>query len=437
MSDLQQEATSVLTKLLQFNTVNPPGNERVGQEWLRDYLVDAGFECELRGVDSERPNLVARLKGEKPGPTLGYLSHMDTVLANPDDWERDPWSGDVVNGEIWGRGAIDMKNQTAAEAVAGASLARAGWRPKRGELKIICVADEEAGGAVGAKWLVKEHPDLAHCDMLINEGGWMFDFGERRLYGVSVAEKGAFRFSVKIRGAAGHASMPDPDNNPLLKLLPIVEHLGKTRLKYAITDVARNAINALGQDGSDPKGAIEKLRAIDPFVAASTEFVLGLSLAPTRIFASDKINVIPDTAELQVDCRFPPELNYEQVEEILHSIVREVAPEGSYELAPFETSTGSYSTVQSPLMDAIDGWVRENNPGSEAVPTVLIASSDSTAFRKAFPESVVYGFFPAIEATELDIWPYVHGKNERIGVNDLGFATKFFADLPRMLLDGS
>src|SRR5215210_9442696 len=121
---LQEETADVLGRLIRFNTVNPPGDERECQEWLRSYLEAAGFECELAGAEDDRPNLIARLRGEQDGPVLGYLSHVDTVLASPEDWSGDPWSGELKDGHVWGRGALDMKSQTAAEVVAGATLAR-------------------------------------------------------------------------------------------------------------------------------------------------------------------------------------------------------------------------------------------------------------------------------------------------------------------------
>src|SRR5918999_733235 len=149
---LQQETAEVLSRLVRFRTVNPPGEERECQEWLAAYLGDAGFEVELMGAEPERPNLLARLPGGEPGPVLGYLSHVDTVLADAGDWKHDPWSGEVHDGFLWGRGAIDMKSQTAAEAVAAATLARSGWGAARGELKIMAVVDEEVGGQLGARW---------------------------------------------------------------------------------------------------------------------------------------------------------------------------------------------------------------------------------------------------------------------------------------------
>src|SRR5690348_10016313 len=147
--DLERETTELLQRLVRTNTVNPPGNERPAQEHLAKLLTDAGFEVELLGRTDERPNLVARLRGIGDGPTLCLLSHVDTVLAEPSEWQRDPWSGDVVDGVLWGRGAQDMKSQTAAEVTAAIALARSGWRPAHGALLVICVADEETGGGGG------------------------------------------------------------------------------------------------------------------------------------------------------------------------------------------------------------------------------------------------------------------------------------------------
>ncbi len=195
-NELERETTGVLQELVRFNTVNPPGNERAAIEFLAGYLNDAGFKTELLADDEDRPNLVADLTADTDltadkdgGPTLCYLGHVDTVLADPSEWAHDPWSGDVVDGFLWGRGAIDMKSQVAAEAVAGATLARGGWRPQAGALKLVFVADEETGGDVGARWLTDKHPDRVRCDMLLNEGaGDVFEWDGGRRYGVCCAE---------------------------------------------------------------------------------------------------------------------------------------------------------------------------------------------------------------------------------------------------------
>jgi acetylornithine deacetylase/succinyl-diaminopimelate desuccinylase-like protein len=250
--DLQAEAVDVLATLIRFNTVNPPGNERAAAQWLAGYLRDAGLEVELAGAEPERPNLVATLAGSGDGPVLGYLGHLDTVLADPADWTRDPWGAEVVDGVLYGRGAVDMKNQVAAEAVAAAHLARNGWRPPRGALKLFAVADEEVGGKLGAKWLTQTRPDLARCDYLVNEGGGAhFEHAGRRHYGVCVAEKGTFRFTVTTHGRAGHASIPGVADNALLKLAPVLQRIGDAHPAFDVGEEPRALLRAIGEDPED------------------------------------------------------------------------------------------------------------------------------------------------------------------------------------------
>jgi acetylornithine deacetylase/succinyl-diaminopimelate desuccinylase-like protein len=431
--DLHAEATDVLSRLIRFDTVNPPGDERACQEWLRGYLEDAGLECELVwGENRERPNLVARLRGDADGPVLGYLSHVDTVLADAADWRHDPWSGEVHEGAVWGRGAVDMKSQTAAEAVAAARLARDGWRPARGELKIIAVVDEETGGRLGAQWLTEERPDLARVDWLLNEGGGaVMPYGERRLYGVGCAEKGTFRFHVRARGRAGHASVPALADNALLKLLPALERLGSGRAGYDVVEEPRAFLEAIGEDPADPEGAVQRMWATEPRLAALLEPTLGATFAPTIISAGEKINVIPARAEFSVDCRLPPGLDGDVARRRALELIGDT---DGLELDWTEAIVGNRSPIASPLMDAVAAWVREADPGSEAVPTVLPAFTDSRWFRAAFPDCVAYGFFPQRHQTLYESWPLMHSADERLDVRDLGFATEFFADLPRRLL---
>src|SRR5947209_14707855 len=149
-NELQDHSVVLLQELIRFDTVNPPGNERPAIEHLDGYLSEAGFDTEILAADPERPNLVATLDGQGDGPVLCLLGHVDTVLADAADWRHDPWSGDLADGFVWGRGALDMKDQVAAEAVAAAGLARQGWRPSRGALKLVFVSDEETGGDIGA-----------------------------------------------------------------------------------------------------------------------------------------------------------------------------------------------------------------------------------------------------------------------------------------------
>jgi acetylornithine deacetylase/succinyl-diaminopimelate desuccinylase-like protein len=428
------EAAELLSALLRFNTVNPPGNERAAQEYLAEHLTAAGFECELLGALPERPNLIARLRGEGEGPTLCYLGHVDTVLADPGEWTHDPWSGDLDGGFLWGRGALDMKSQVAAEVAAAASLARSGWRPARGELLIAAVVDEETGGELGAQWITTTHPEKVRCDMLVNEGGGaVFEYEGRRRYGVCCAEKGVFRFTLSTDGVAGHASMPAMGENALLKMGPVLDALAARQPSYRLTAEPQAFLRGIGEDPSDPEASIAHMRTADARLATMFEPMLGVTFTPTRIKASEKVNVIPSRAELKVDCRVPPGLGEAEVNEG----IAEVLGDGQgrdFTVEFTERMVGNRSPISSPLMDSIAAWISQHDPGAEVVPVILPGFTDSRHFRAAFPECVAYGFFPQRHQTLLEAAPLIHAADERIDVRDLEFATRFFTDLAVSLL---
>jgi acetylornithine deacetylase/succinyl-diaminopimelate desuccinylase-like protein len=423
------EAEELLARLIRFNTVNPPGNERAAQEYLAEHLSSAGFECELLGAEPGRPNLVARLRGDGDGPTLCYLGHVDTVLADAADWTHDPWSGEIADGFLWGRGALDMKSQVAAEIAAAASLARSGWRPAHGELLIVAVVDEETGGSLGAQWITETHPEKVRCDLLVNEGGGaVFEYGGTRCYGVCCAEKGVFRFTVVTDGVAGHASMPSMGENALLKMAPVLDALAARQPSFSPTDEPRAFLRGIGEDPDDLEGSLARLRAADPRLATMFEPMFGVTFTPTRIKASEKINVIPSRAELKVDCRVPPGLGEDAVREGIAEVLGDQTS-ASWRIEFTEKVVGNRSPVASQLMDTIASWIDDNDPGARAVPVVLPGFTDSRHFRLAFPECVAYGFFPQRHQSLLETAPLIHGADERIDVRDLAFATELFRDL--------
>ena len=431
--DLQAETTEVLQRLVRFNTVNPPGNERPAVEYLASYLESAGFQTELLAADEARPNLVADLRGRGDGPTLCYLGHVDTVLAEQSEWLHDPWSGEVADGYLWGRGALDMKSQVAAEAVAGAALARAGWLPGNGHLKLVFVADEETGGDVGARWLTETHPELVRCQMLINEGGGArFALDGSRYYGVCCGEKGIFRFSLTATGTAGHASLPRTGDNALLKLAPALDRLRTGAASFELTDAPKALLRGLGEDPDDPAGALERIGSRDPALLVLLEPMLGVTLSPTMIRASEKINVIPSRAQVKIDCRVPPGLGEESARRRIREVLGEQADELGLEFT--ETVVGNQSPLETPLMAAIKRWVKANDETTETVPVILPGFSDSRWFRDAFPDCVAYGFFPQRFMELREAAPLVHSANERIDVRDLGLATNFYVDLAREVL---
>ena len=431
--DLERQAVELLQELIRFDTVNPPGQERAAIEHLDRYLSGAGLDTEILADDPERPNLVATLDGEGDGPVMVLLGHVDTVLADASEWAHDPWSGDLADGYLWGRGALDMKNQVAAEAVAAASLAREGWRPAAGALKLVFVSDEETGGDVGARWLTETHPDKVRCDFLVNEGaGEVFELGGQRRYGVCCAEKGIFRFNVTALGTAGHASLPRAGDNALLKLAPVLTALSEQAESFELTDAPTAFLRGLGEDPDDPSAAMARIEAEEPRLRTLLEPMFGVTLTPTMTSASSKMNVIPSRAQIRIDCRVPPGLGEEAVWRRIRQVLGEPADDLRIDFT--EKVIGNGSPVKSELMTAIDRWITANDPGAGTVPVILSGFSDSRWFREAFPECVAYGFFPQRHQTMLDATPLMHNADERIDVRDLGFATGFYRDIAVALL---
>src|SRR6185437_673352 len=274
--------TELLQELIRIDTTNPPGNETAAAEVLQAYLEDSGAEVELYARIPERANLVARIPGRGDGPTLLFLSHTDVVLADAAEWTADPFGGELRSGEIWGRGALDMKGQVAASAVAIASLAREGFEPA-GDLIFAATADEEVGAGFGAQWLCETHPDAVRCDYLINEGsGERLELGGKPFYMCSVAEKMSAPFRLRVLGRSGHASMPGIADNALVKAAPLIEALGAyTPEKSLIPEVAALMETVTGERPTSPDDLVERARNVSPLLAEMVEPLLSLTLSPT------------------------------------------------------------------------------------------------------------------------------------------------------------
>jgi acetylornithine deacetylase/succinyl-diaminopimelate desuccinylase-like protein len=430
-SDLERRTTELLQQLIRFNTVNPPGNEQPAQEFLKERLEGAGFECELLSSVEGRPNQVARLRGGSDGPALCLLGHVDTVLAEPADWSVDPWSGELRDECVWGRGALDMKSQVAAEVAAAVALAEEGWRPESGELKLVLTADEEAGAEHGARWLCEQHPEKVRADVVINEGaGEVMEYDGRRFYGVCVAEKGVFRFTLTTSGRAGHASIPRIGDNALTKMAPVLEALRAGRPALELSPEPEAMLDALGIDAGDLDAALAQVEETDGRYAILLEPMLGVTLTPTMIEASSKINVIPAQARLKVDCRVPPELGAEHALRRVH----EVVGEDGYDVDFDEQVVGNRSPIDTPLMESIRAFVEREDPGAEVAPVMLPGFSDSRWFREAFPDCVAYGFFPQKAMDLFEAAPLVHGADERVPVEDLGLAARFYSGIAQEVL---
>jgi acetylornithine deacetylase/succinyl-diaminopimelate desuccinylase-like protein len=438
-SEVGSQAVTLLQELIRIDTANPPGNEEDAQQLLAETLTDAGFDCELLAAEPGRPNLVGRLGGESAGPTLCLLGHADTVPADPSEWSFDPWAGDVVDGEIRGRGAQDMKDQVAAEVAAAAALGRDGWRPRQGELLVVTTADEEMGAAAGAQWLCSEHPDKVRSDYVLNEGGGIsFELDGRRFYTLCVGEKGPCRFLLRARGVAGHASVPALGDNALLKLAPALERL-REQPPLEPTAEGLAFVAALSGQEIDPhdrealEAAVERLREAAPEITAYlVEPMLRVTLVPTEASASRKENVIPSRAEVLIDCRVPPGMGRSEALERARAVLGEAGD--GLELEFTDTVVGNRSSADSPLARAIEEWLAEADPAATLVPIVMAGFSDSHWFRHAFDSAVVYGFCPQREMALPEAMPLVHGADERAAVADIDLAARFYLDIVQAVL---
>jgi acetylornithine deacetylase/succinyl-diaminopimelate desuccinylase-like protein len=415
---VRDEATELLQALLRANTVNPPGNETKAAELLRAYLEEAGVECELYARIPERANLVARLRG-RGGPRLALISHTDTVRADAEEWTLDPWSGELRDGEIWGRGALDMKSHVAAAAVAMAALAREGFVPA-GDVVFVASADEEVGEDFGLSWLCANHPDAVRAEYCVNEGGGdRLLIGGRPAYLCGTAEKMSSPFLMRVYGRSGHASMPGIADNALVRAAHLIQRLAEYRPKTRALPEAQAFLELVGTTD---------LEQLEPAVRAIVEPMLSHSISPTIIEASKQRNVIPALCDVVCDCRLLPGETQEEAE----AEIRAALGDDHYDLVWLEAVGGTASPLDTPLWTAIESFVALEEPGAALAPIVNAGFTDSHFMREAFG-TVCYGFFPMRAMDSELAAALIHSADERIPVDDLELGTRFLIHVARTL----
>jgi acetylornithine deacetylase/succinyl-diaminopimelate desuccinylase-like protein len=429
---LRDEVTDLLRRLIRVDTTNPPGNETVAAELLRDYLEANGVACELIARVPERANLVARIPGGA-GPSLLLLSHTDVVLADPAEWSVPPFSGELRDGVVWGRGALDMKGQVAANAVAIASLAREGFRPG-GDLVFAATADEEAGDGFGLEWLCEAHPDAVRSDFAINEGGGdRIELADGRpIYQATAAEKMTAPFRLRVRGRSGHASMPGIADNPVVKAARLIERLASYRPEPQLGPEVEGFLSVVLGAVPPAHEAVERTREVSPAGADIVEALLAPTFSPTMVTASRKRNVIPGVCDVEVDCRLLPGQHPEHVAPLLRAVL---GGDVEYELEwVAEPQGGTRSALDTPLWAALEEWVAETEPDARAAPLMAAGFTDSHWLREAFG-TVAYGFFPTTgELPAETATALVHSADERIPVADLELAVGWLRHAARSVL---
>ena len=431
MGQAQDEAISMLKEYLKIDTTNPPGNETRGAAYLAKILNDNGIEAKLYETSPGRSCVYARLKGNGKKKAVVLLNHIDVVPARAEDWKYPPFGGEEHDGEIWGRGTVDMKGFGIAELEAMLLFKRSGKLLDR-DLIFLGTPDEEVGGNHGADWFVKNHADLVKdAEFLFNEGAFIdtADDGKARYCGVGVSEKSVLWLSLTAKGDAGHASMPMPDssvnrlvssvnkiieNPPEPTVLPAVREYFK---RISSTEAEPNRSTFANIDESVKKPELYRDLLKDKFKSA----MLRNTVSPTVLKAGYKTNVIPAEAYAELDCRILPGVTKDQ----FVSSIKDTIKDPSVEVGVLDWVHTDASPYDTECFTAITKVMAKNMPGVPVVPMVMPWFTDSHWFRDIGINA--YGFVPyRIDQTHLAT---MHGKDERVPVANYKETVKIFYEV--------
>jgi acetylornithine deacetylase/succinyl-diaminopimelate desuccinylase-like protein len=426
VTEAENEAVQICQDLLRMDTTNTGDNdtsagERGAAEYVAALLAEVGLEPEIRESEPGRTSLVARFPGTGSSERGALLvhGHLDVVPADPDEWSVHPFSGELRDGYLWGRGAIDMKDFDAMLLATVRAMRREGRSPSR-DLVLAFLADEEAGGLYGGHWLVDNHPDLFEgCTEAIGEvGGFSYTVTpDLRLYLIETAEKGLTWLRMHARGRPGHGSMVH-DDNAVTALAEAVARVGRHRFPVTVTDTVREFLAEISEvlgmdlDPDDPEEAIAKLSPIAAIIGSTIRNTAN----PTRLAAGYKENVIPSKASATVDCRTLPG----QHEGFLDQLREVVGPDIDLEIItsqpPLQTS------FDGDLVAAMGAALRAEDPAARAVPYMLSGGTDAKAFARLGIRC--FGFTPLLLPPDLNFSALFHGIDERVPVDGLRFGVR-------------
>jgi acetylornithine deacetylase/succinyl-diaminopimelate desuccinylase-like protein len=440
--DREGECTELLQALIRNSCVNDgtveSGGEARSAELLASHLEGPGLDLETYEAAPGRTSLVARIEGTDPdAPTLLLMGHTDVVPANVDHWRHDPFGGELIDGEVWGRGAVDMLNLTSSMAVAMRRLARSGFRP-RGTLVYLAVADEEALGDWGAGHLVEHERDAVLADYVITEsGGIPLPSPAGLKLPVIVGEKGALWGKLRIGGTAGHGSQPYKTDNALVTAAEVVRRLAEYRGEPKIHEVWRRFITSMGYPDEITEPLLSKeglptvLDALPLGMARQFHACTHTTVAPTVIHGGTKINVIPDLVELEVDIRTLPGDDEEASMAELRAALGDLADHVEY--VPVKHDASSASPIDTPLWHTLSEVTQQWYPGSETVPYLTVGATDARFFRRAGSTAYGFGLFSEHMTFE-DYGVMFHGDDERIDTASLGLSTELWEAVAADLL---
>ncbi len=425
-SPIYDNPAELLRQLIRFDTTNPPGNERECILFINGLLKEAGIRTTLLGKNRQRQNVIARLKGEGKAAPLLLYGHVDVVTTENQQWQQPPFEANIVDGFLWGRGALDMKSGVAM-LLAAFLKAKAEGTPLPGDVIFCAVADEEAGGDFGAKFLVEEHPGLFKgVKYAFGEfGGFNLSMGGKRIYPIMVAEKQACWMKATFRGQGGHGSMP-VRGGAMAKLGRALRLLDRRSLPYHLTPAVRTMLASIakalgGISGlaihqlTNPLLADTLVKSLGPRVALFAP-LLHNTVSPTLLHASDKVNVIPSEVELGLDGRLLPGFQPEDMTRELRALIGD---DFDLEIVMFDPGPAAPNLS---LFDTLGAVLRELDPEGIAVPLVLSGVTDARFFTRLGIQT--YGFTPLKLPDDFNFIRTIHAADERVPVEALDFGTQ-------------
>jgi acetylornithine deacetylase/succinyl-diaminopimelate desuccinylase-like protein len=419
-----EETVQNLSRLIQTETVNPPGNETPAILLIKEILERADVPAEMYTIVESAPNrvnLVARLKGDGSERPLLLSGHVDVVPVEREHWSRDPFGGEVIDGVVWGRGALDMKGFLAMYLQIFLMLFRQKTPLKR-DIILAAIADEEAGFTHGSQFLVEKHPDLIDAEYAITESGALtVNLGKTRLYPIQVAEKSVCWLRMRARGKPGHGSIPHAEN----AVFHLAEALAKINradhLPVHITPTFQAMMSSAGaQIPFAARLATRALQssglvslAMNRMKGTGKNFLRALTtntVSATMLEAGSKVNVIPSSAEVALDCRLVPG----QTPEDVMREIKEIVGDG-IELEVIRAMGGAEFPTDTPLYKLMEAEIRKMDPGGVVIPMLMPGATDASQYRQTGMK--IYGFTPGILPAELPIMTMAHGHDERIPVS--------------------
>ncbi len=442
---LTAETTELLQVMIRNECVNDgtieSGEEVRNSDLLENFLEGTGLDSEHFESAPGRRSVVARIEGSDPeAPSLCLMGHTDVVPVSPDGWDRDPFGGELVDGEVWGRGAIDMLCQTAEMAVAFRHLANTGFKPK-GDLIFFGVADEEAGGVYGAEWMIANHPDIMKCDYVLTEfGGIPTATPDGTALTLNVAEKGVAWQRLRVKGTPGHGSMPYEVDNALVKAAEVVRRLAEYRPTPQAHDLWKVQVANLPYDDQTKQMLLDPGRLDDALAqlpnrgkARHLHACSHTTFSPNVVSGGVKTNVVPDSVIVEVDIRTLPGETNEDVRAHLQAALGDLYD--AIDVEPIHDSPSTNSPIDTPMWDVLEGIMTKAHPGATLQPSLIVGGTDARFFRNTGAIAYGAGLFSPAVTFELFSQRF-HGHNERVDVESLALGTQLWIETSRQMLGG-